>query len=152
MPAFRFNHMELTMPPGTLVRDMEAIKSFYAEIFDFEAIEVPVLETPTLVLRTDEHTSQFLLLTEQEKHLHSPGFDHLGFIYETRTEVDDIHARCQQWQKDDDRLRIKDYEDIMIGPSTTRAFYIQYLLPIWFDIQVVEYEPGTAPDKGWAYS
>jgi glyoxalase/bleomycin resistance protein/dioxygenase superfamily protein len=153
MPAFRINHMELTLPPGTLEKEQDAICAFYSEVFGFEAIPLPVpaMETPGLVLRTDEHTSQFLLLSEQEQHIQSPGFDHLGFIYSSRAEVDAIREQCGQWASKDERLQIKDYDDIVIGPSTTRAFYVRYLLPIWFDVQTVEYEPGTEPANQWVY-
>lgn len=153
MPAFRMNHMELTVPVGTLAEEQDDICAFYTEVFGFEAIPlpVPVMETPGLVLRTDEHTSQFLLLVEQEQHIQSPGYDHLGFIFDTRAEVDDIREQCARWQKKDDRLQLKDYDDIVIGPSTTRAFYVRYLLPIWFDVQTVEYEPGMEPANRWVY-
>ena len=60
-------------------------------------------------------------------------------------------AQCAQWAKKDERLQIKDYDDIVIGTSTTRAFYVRYLLPIWFDVQTVEYEPGTEPANRWVY-
>jgi len=151
MPALRFNHMELTLPAGALARDREAIIAFYGEVFGFDAIDVPLFESSGLLLRTDAETSQFLLLMEQEKYLHSPGFDHLGFLYETRVEVDEKLASCKQWQKKDDRVRIKEYDDLIISPTTTHAFYVQYLLPIWFDIQVIEYDQGAAPQKSWIY-
>ncbi|MDG2274070.1 MAG: VOC family protein [Halioglobus sp.] len=151
MPALRFNHMELTLPPGDLERDRDAIVAFYDEVFGFNAIDVPLFDTAGLLLATDDEVSQFLLLMEQEKHLHSPGYDHLGFLYESREEVDDLLAKCKQWQKKDDRVRLKEYDDLVIAPTTTHAFYVQYLLPIWFDIQIVEYEPGTEPKKSWVY-
>ena len=50
-----------------------------------------------------------------------------------------------------DRVRLKEYDDLIISPATTQAFYVQYLLPIGFDIQVVEYDQGTAPQKNWVY-
>jgi hypothetical protein len=31
------------------------------------------------------------------------------------------------------------------------AFYFKYRLPIWFDVQVIEYDQGTAPAKRWRY-
>jgi hypothetical protein len=31
------------------------------------------------------------------------------------------------------------------------AFYVKYLLPIWFDVQVLEQKPGTGPAKRWQY-
>jgi hypothetical protein len=151
MPALRFNHMELTLPPGSLARDREAVIAFYGEVFGFDALDVPLFDSTGLLLRTDTETSQFLLLMEQDKHLQSPGFDHLGFLYDTRAEVDDKLALCKHWQARDDRVRIKEYDDLVIPPTVTHAFYVQFLLPIWFDIQVVEYEPGTAPQKRWVY-
>lgn len=151
MPALRFNHMELTLPPGTLARDREAIIAFYGDVFGFDAIDVPLFDSTGLLLRTDAETSQFLLLMEQDKHLQSPGYDHLGFLYDTRAEVDDKLARCREWRKRDDRLRLKEYEDLVIPPTVTHAFYVQYLLPIWFDIQAIEYAPGTAPGRQWVY-
>jgi hypothetical protein len=151
MPTLRFNHMELTLPPGALERDRDAIVTFYSEVFGFNAIEVPLFDTAGLLLATDDEVSQFLLLMEQDEHLHSPGYDHLGFLCESRAEVDDLMAKCKQWQKKDDRVRIKEYEDLVIAPTTTHAFYLQYLLPIWFDIQVIEYEAGTEPKKSWVY-
>ena len=151
MPTLRFNHMELTLPPGALERDRDAIVAFYSEVFGFNAIEVPLFDTAGLLLATDDEVSQFLLLMEQDEHLHSPGYDHLGFLCESRAEVDDLMAKCRQWQKKDDRVCIKEYEDLVIAPTTTHAFYLQYLLPIWFDIQVIEYEAGTEPKKSWVY-
>ena len=151
MPTLRFNHMELTLPPGALERDRDAIVTFYSEVFGFNVIEVPLFDTAGLLLATDDEVSQFLLLMEQDEHLHSPGYDHLGFLCESRAEVDDLMAKCRQWQKKDDRVCIKEYEDLVIAPTTTHAFYLQYLLPIWFDIQVIEYEAGTEPKKSWVY-
>lgn len=151
MPALRFNHMELTLPPGTLTRDREAIVTFYKEVFDFDAIDVPLFDSSGLLLTTDPEVSQFLLLMEQDEHLQSPGYDHLGFLLDSREEVDEKLAMCKAWQKKDDRLRIKEYDDLVIAPTVTHAFYVHYLLPIWFDIQVIEYDEGTAPQKRWGY-
>jgi hypothetical protein len=120
-------------------------------VFGFDAIDVPLFDSSGLLLRTDPETSQFLLLMEQEKHLQSPGYDHLGFLYDTREEVDEKLALCKQWQKKDDRLRLKEYDDLVIGSTVTHAFYVHYLLPIWFDIQVIEYGADVAPQKGWVF-
>ena len=152
MAALRFNHMELTLPTGTLARDQEQIIAFYRDVFEFEAIEVPLFDSSGLLLRTDDSTSQFILLMEQAKHLQSPGYDHLGFLFETREEVDEKLALCKEWQQRDDRLLIKEYDDLVISPTTVRAFYVKYLLPIWFDVQCIEYEAGSAPAKQWRYS
>ena len=90
MGMLRFNHMELTLPRGALDDDGRAdIKAFYGEVFDFEALDVPIFDQLGLLLRTDDETSQFLLLMESDRPIDSPGYDHLGFLYDTREEVDD---------------------------------------------------------------
>ena len=151
MPKLRFNHMELTFPKGELEKVRDPIREFYGEVFEMESLDVPIFGQIGLLLRTDPETSQFILLTEQRKHLSSPGYDHLGFLYETREEVDTLREKCEKWQEKDPRVQIKDYEDIVNGDMTVRAFYVRYLLPIWFDIQTAEYANGTEPKKAWRY-
>jgi hypothetical protein len=151
MPKLRFNHMELTVPIGELDKLREPIRTFYADVFDMEAIDVPILGQTGLLLRSDPETSQFILITEQKKHLQSPGFDHLGFLLESREDVDGLREKIGKWQEQDSRVEIKDYEDLVIQNVTTRAFYVKYLLPIWFDVQVIEYAEGTAPERAWHF-
>jgi hypothetical protein len=139
MPALRFNHMELTLPKGALAPAGRAeIRRFYGEVFGFEALDVPIVGQLGLLLRTDAETSQFLLLLEADEPLSSPGYDHLGFLYATRAEVDEIRERCEKWQAHDPRVRIKRYEDLVQGGVTVHAFYVKHLLPIWFDVQCME--------------
>ncbi|MBC8341503.1 MAG: hypothetical protein H8E63_07585 [Proteobacteria bacterium] len=151
MPKLRFNHMELTVPIGELDKLREPIRRFYGDVFDMEAIDVPILGQTGLLLRSDPETSQFILITEQKKHLQSPGFDHLGFLLESREDVDGLREKIGKWQEQDSRVEIKDYEDLVIQNVTTRAFYVKYLLPIWFDVQVIEYAEGTAPERAWHF-
>jgi hypothetical protein len=152
MSTLRFNHMELTLAKGTL--DAKArgdIRQFYGEIFGFDALDVPILGQVGLLLRTDVETSQFLLVTEAREPMQSPGFDHLGFLAETRARVDDLLARCRAWRERDERVRVKEYEDLVQGGVTVHAFYVKFLLPIWFDVQCMEYAPGAEPRQGWRW-
>ena len=140
MGTLRFNHMELTLPKGALADEGRAdIKAFYGEVFGFEALDVPIFDQLGLLLRTDPDTSQFLLLMESDHPIDSPGYDHLGFLYETRDEVDDKLDEVKRWQDKDDRIRIKEYEDLVTGNTCVHAFYVRHLLPIWFDVQSIEH-------------
>jgi hypothetical protein len=49
-------------------------------------------------------------------------------------------------------MKIKEYDDLVTGPVNVRAFYVKYLLPIWFDIQHVAYEQGSEPARRWHYA
>ena len=150
MPSMRFNHMELTVPPGTLDEKMRAdIKSFYGDVLGWNTQDVPLLGQLTYYLSPDD--GQFILLAESEKPISSPGYDHLGLLVETRAEVDEIHEQCVKFQAHDTRMKIKEYDDLVQGPVTVRAFYVKYLLPIYFDIQVIEWEADKAPAKSWRY-
>jgi hypothetical protein len=148
----RFNHMELTLPPGLLAAHRDEIREFYADVFGFDSLDIPILGQTGLLLRTDPETSQFILVTEQRKSMQSPGYDHLGFLYDTRAEVDLLLEKCRKRQHQDPRVEIKEYEDLVTGPVTTHAFYVRFLLPIWFDVQVLEFAPGAEPKKGWRYA
>jgi hypothetical protein len=147
----RFNHMELTLPPGRLTEQRQEIRHFFHEIFGFDSIDVPIVGQTGLLLRTDPETSQFILVTEQEKSLSSPGYDHLGFLYDTREEVDVLLEKVRKFQQQDPRVMIKEYEDLKTGPVTVHAFYVKYLLPIWFDVQSIDWS-SMAPAKQWRYS
>ena len=152
MPAFRFNHMELTLPEGALSEHRDELRRFYGELFGFEDLDVPILGQMGLLLRSDPETSQFILVTEQRKHLCSPGYDHLGFLYESRGEVDELLEKCRKWQERDPRVELKEYEDLVAGPVTVHAFYVKYLLPIWFDVQAIESAPGSEPARRWSFA
>jgi hypothetical protein len=150
MPG-RFNHMELTLPKGQLEATRTEIARFYGDLFDWESIDVPILGQTGLLLRTDPETSQFILVTEQRVHIDSPGYDHLGILYDTREEVDVLLEKTQKWKAEDDRVQIKEYEDLVSGSVTTHAFYVKHLLPIWFDVQVQEFDAGSGPERGWTF-
>lgn len=152
MPPLRFNHMELTVAKGALDEKRRAeLKEFYGDVFGFDAIDVPILGQLGLLLRTDAATSQFLLVTETREPMQSPGFDHLGFLVESRERVDALLARCREWRARDPRVAIKEYEDLAQGGVTVHAFYVKFGLPIWFDVQSMEYAPGAAPAEGWCW-
>ncbi|MBY0275938.1 hypothetical protein K2Z84_11380 [Candidatus Binatia bacterium] len=140
----RFNHMELTFPPGTLTPEFRAeVDAFYGPIFGFQGLDTEVVGQLAHLLLTGE--GQFILLAEGERHLQSPGYDHLGFLFDSRAEVDGLLARCKEVQARDPRVQIKDYDDLVVGDLTVRAFYVKYLLPIWFDVQCMEQKGVAQP-------
>jgi hypothetical protein len=75
---------------------------------------------------------------ESDRPIDSPGYDHLGFLYDTPEEVDDRLDQVKRWQDKDDRVQIKEYDDLVTGNTTVHAFYVRHLLPLWFDVQSIE--------------
>jgi hypothetical protein len=143
--------MELSFPRGTLTKEFRAdVDAFYCDVFGWKALDTEVVGQLCHLLLPDD--GQFILLAESDEPMSSPGYDHLGLLMESRAEVDDTLARCRRFQESDDRLRIKEYEDLPAGPSlTVHAFYVKHLLPIWFDVQCLERPPGGEPEKRWQY-
>ena len=152
MSTMRFNHMELTFPKGTFTDDFRAdLESFYGGVLGWNVMETQVLKMDTYLLQPDD--GQFILLAEADKHLESPGLDHLGLLMESREEVDEMLERCQRFQEKDDRLKIRTFDDLITGNVVVHAFYVKHLLPIWFDIQIIERAEGSkGPAKRWAYA
>jgi hypothetical protein len=146
----RFNHMELTLPKGTITDDFRAdLESFYGGVVGWEIKQTKVLDLDATLLLPDD--GQFILVAEATKHMDSPGLDHLGLLLDSRAEVDEMLERCQRFQEKDDRCRIHDFNDLVTGAVVVRAFYVKYLLPIWFDVQVIERPTGEGPEKRWQY-
>ena len=151
MAQVRFNHMELTVPIGTLDDAMRAdLAAFYGGALGWETKDVEVLGGRQFLMRPDE--GQFILVAEHKRPMQAPGYDHLGLLCDTRDEVDEILAECQRWADKDDRLRLKVYDDLVTGNVVVHAFYVKYLLPIWFDVQSIDHAPGTGPERRWQYA
>jgi len=133
----RFNHMELTFPRGTLTESYrEEIDAFYCSIFGWSALDTQVVGQSCHLLLPDP--DQFLLLAESDKPMSSPGYDHLGLLQDTRQEVDDLLDACERYAEKDDRVMIRRYDDLVYPELTIHAFYVKYLLPIYFDVQCME--------------
>ena len=136
--AMRFNHMELTFARGTLTPSFrEEVDAFYGSVFGWNATDTDVVGQSCHILLPDP--DQFILLAESGKPMSSPGFDHLGLLQDTRAEVDDLLEACKRYQEKDDRVRIQEYEDLVYPGLTIHAFYVKYLLPIFFDVQSIEH-------------
>jgi len=148
MSSVRFNHMELTFPRGTLTDAFRAaVAEFYGGVFGWEARSVRVVGQDCLSLNVDE--GQFLLLAEADDPIRSPSYDHLGLCMDTRAEVDTTLAEIERRARDDDRIRLKRYDDLVMEHVTVHAFYVKHLLPIYFDVQCLEYAPGCTPARRW---
>lgn len=137
MPGMRFNHMELTFEPGSLdAARRHDINDFYGDLFGWNGHDIELLDQKCFFLSVDE--GQFILCAESPKYMQSQGYDHLGLLFESRDEVDERLVKAKAWQARDERVQIKEYEDLVTGGVTVHAFYVKYLLPIWFDVQVIE--------------
>lgn len=151
MGNMRLNHMELTLAPGTLDSLRPEISRFYQEIFGWTPMDLELLGQNALLLGVDAEVSQFILVAENPKPMQSPGYDHLGVLVDTRAEVDELLAKCKDAQRKDDRVAIKEYEDLVQGDVTVHAFYVKFLLPIYFDVQCIDWKAGSEPARRWTY-
>lgn len=147
MPEMRFNHMELTFPRGTLTTEFrEEVDAFWGGVFGWTGVDTEVVGQLCHILLSEE-AQQFVLLAESNKPVQSPGYDHLGLLFSTRAEVDEKLDECKRFQDKDDRVQIREYDDLVTGDLTTHAFYVKYLLPIYFDVQCMERSGAAIPNS-----
>jgi hypothetical protein len=143
--------MELTFARGGLDENARAdIDRFYGDVLNWRCTPYELFGQTGHLLVPDE--GQFILLMEVDEPIHSPSYDHLGLLLDTRQEVDEVLEACRRVQEKDDRLRLKEFDDIVTPRVTQHAFYVRYLLPIWFDVCALEYPPGAGPAKRWRLS
>lgn len=152
MPRVRFNHMELTFPRGTLTPAFRAeVDSVFVDRLGWRATDIDIVGQHAHLLQPDD--GQFILLAEGDRYMESPGYDHLGLLCETRDEVDEVLTACEKVASVDERMRIKRYDDLRYPTGlVVHAFYFRWLLPIWFDVQSMEWPEGASPDRRWQYA
>lgn len=149
MGSMRFNHLELTFARGTLTEAFRAdVTAFYGSVFGWETRNVDLLGQSCMLLRPDD--GQFILLAEYDRPISSPGYDHVGLLQESREDVDALLEVCRRWADKDDRVKLKVYDDLVTANVTTHAFYVKYLLPLYFDVQHLAYA-GAEPARNWRY-
>ena len=147
MAEMRFNHMELTFPRGTLTTEFrEEVDAFWGGVFGWTGVDTEVVGQLCHILLSEE-AQQFILLAESNKPVQSPGYDHLGLLFSTRAEVDEKLDECKRFQDKDDRVQIREYDDLVTGDLTTHAFYVKFLLPIYFDVQCMERSGEPIPNS-----
>jgi hypothetical protein len=134
----RFNHMELTLPLGTITDGFAAdVEAFYGDVFGFISTRGELYDLPTLTLRLPD--ASFILLMESDRPMSAPGYDHLGFELGSVAEVDDTLAKVEAWQRKDDRIVLKRRPAGALDDRFyPRSYYLRHLLPIWIDVQYSE--------------
>ncbi len=141
----RFNHMELTFPIGTLDDVFrKEVDAFYGDVFGWTGVDTEVVGQLCHILLSGDN-GDFILLAESKKPMESPGYDHLGLLQATRAEVDELLDRCRRWHEKDDRVQLKEYDDLVTGDLVVHAFYVKFMLPIFFDVQCMERDGVAIP-------
>jgi hypothetical protein len=170
MPKLKFQHLELTFPKGSLTQQMrDEIDAFYCGIFGWKSRPLEIEEGTFHTLLMD---GQFILLGEVDQPMTlstqefgiGPGqttsIPHLALQCDTREEVEELLEGCRRYQVKDSRVRIHDLPvwdpgtmfRANLKPASERAFYMNYLLPIWLEIVAIEWDAGAAPEKSWHYA
>ncbi len=133
----RFDHMELTIPVGSLTTTLrKEIDGFYGSIFGWSGFDTDVAGQPCRLLFCG--SDQFIQLVESEQPMRAPGSDHLGLLLESRRDVDDALEACERYAEKDDRVSIERRQDLAYPGLTVHTFYVNYLLPISFDVHSQE--------------
>ena len=149
--GLRLNHLQVTIPEGSLAPMREALLAFYVEGLGFGVTTVPKFGDSHLFLTSDPEGSQFIYVAESPTPAIIRGDDHLGFHVRDRATVDQVLELCRQVRTRDARMQIRELEDLELPETSTHAFYFRYLLPIWIDVQVIDYRAGFEPKRRWRF-
>jgi hypothetical protein len=129
----RFDHMELTVPVDSLTATLRReIDDFYGSIFGWSGFDIDVAGRPCRLLNCG--SDQFIQVLESDQPLQAPGSDHLGLLLESRQDVDAALRACEQYAEKDERVSIERRHDLAYPGLTVHTFYLNYLLPISFDV------------------
>jgi hypothetical protein len=159
----RFQHLELTFPRGGLSEDTrQEIDSFWCGVFGWYSDDYPVFDQVQHRLHADGHT---IVLAEADEPMVPPTqpvglgpgetvfVPHLGMVLASLAEFDQVLADCRRYQEKDPRVKIWDATEQRFPglDGLHHGMLLMYLLPIWFDIFAVDFDPGAEPKKTWQY-
>jgi len=143
MSLARVNHMEVTVARGTLEAMMCDLKSFYCDTLGLVPAHLDAFPGPHVFLNSDDFKSYFIYVAEHEQPMIVRGDDHLGFHMQDCSAVDRVLDACRSVATVDPRMEIRELDDLDLDQTRTHAFYFRYLLPIWFDIQFIEFKKAS---------
>jgi hypothetical protein len=133
----RFDHVELSVPVGSLTSTLrEELDGFYGSIFGWSGSDIDVAGHACRLLMCG--SNQFIQLLESEQPIRSPGYDHVGLLFDTRQEVDDLLTACERHAEKDDRVTVGRRQDLDYPGLKVHSFYVRYLLPLYFDVHSQE--------------
>jgi hypothetical protein len=153
-PPVRFQHLELTVPRGSLTQERCAeIDRFWCDVFGFESDDVTYPMYNNLRQHRIMADGQTFILVEADEPGQTFTFPHLGIQLASVEEAERLLAACQRFQETDDRVEIWDagtnrFPEIQ---GLHRAFVVMYLMPMRFDIFAINYDPGHEQRTGWRY-
>jgi len=143
--SWRMNHVQVTVPQGALSGNYSAIKEFYCDALGFSPIQISAFQDVHVFLTTDSSGGQFIYVSENANPMVVRADDHVGFHLPARAEVDRVLKLCKRVRERDPRMEIQELDDLDLPQTLTHSFYFRYLLPLWFDIQVIEPNSGHEP-------
>lgn len=150
--GLRMNHLQVSLPRGSLAAMRADLERFYCATLGFGVTSVDAFGPDHLFLTTDAEGSQFIYVSEHEHAMVAGPDDHLGFHVPSRAAVDEFLAECRAVAARDPRMEIRVLDDLELPQTSTHAFYFRYLLPLWFDVQVIDFRPGFEPARRWRFS
>ena len=149
--GLRLNHLQITIPQGSLAAIRPALLDFYVEQLGFGVTAVSKFGDAHLFLTSDPEGSQFIYVAESPTPAVIAGDDHLGFHVRDRATVDQVLELCRTVRTHDARMQIRELEDLELPETSTHAFYFRYLLPIWIDVQFIDHRAGFEPTRRWRF-
>jgi hypothetical protein len=165
-PTVKIQHLELTMPRGTLTKQMcDDIDGFWCGIFGWTSDDVNYPEYDDLTQHRLLADGQAIILTEADEAMVLPdqrvgvgpgetvAVPHLGVQLESLDELECVLEECRAFQKHDDRVKLWDSGEIRFRgePSLHHAFLVNFLLPTWFDVFAKRWDEGHEPQRQWRY-
>jgi hypothetical protein len=162
-PVVQFQHLEVTFARGALTKQVrDDIDQFWCGLFGWTTQDYPTYGQNQHRLHAN---GQMIAMTEADEAMAPPSqpvgllpgqtvfVPHLGLKLESLEEVDRVLAECRLYQEKDSRVKIWDATEQRFPglKGLHHAFLLMYILPIWFDVFAVNFDPGGEPPMTWRY-
>lgn len=141
----RLSHVTVTVARDQLEPEAKAeLLAFYRDVFGFEENEALARPGERIFLRAPDD-DQYLTIRASDAPMQYSGYEHVGFVVETRDELMATHARARAFAQRDDRVEIREPKEAYGGALL--VFRVRFLLPLSIEVQVFSPSAGGASGR-----
>ncbi len=132
MPS-RFSHVALTVPPEQLVGvARDELLEFYGQVFAWRENEYFAIPGERILIRAPTDT-QYITVRSSSAPMRTSGYEHLGIIVDSESELRSIHGRATAMRSKFPDLDLQPIESLYGDALLT--FRLRFRLPLTLEIQ-----------------
>lgn len=133
-----FNHVDFAIDAALAQgENLAALDAFFETVLGWERLDSG---DPKVLLYIGPIRSQYLVLNVEDVPTIFNAADHVGLCVSDASQYAKLRDAAYAYQRNDDRMKIKNFEPETVNGVTAGGIRINYLMPFSIEIALIQYE------------